>query len=632
MSALIPADHRRALAREAFFEHGQIPTGLIDDAIVHSWQRCSAARKNVGETVEFDPVSRSRLLDLMDRNRILLEASSQPLDQLGHTVNGAGYSVLLTDSNGVALIARRSGRSGNTLINEAFQQGVNLSEATIGTSAMSCALSERRPVLVSGSEHYLHANRIFNCAAAPIVDPLGRVLGSVDITRGNPLEPGSALSLVQQCSARIERRLMSMLSPWMMLRLGWETGDQGIPENLLVALNRDGQVLGLSPGVRELTGLKSTDGTLSFRDLFDLDFGTLVDGFQNRRQPVTAKMHSGLSFLLSPVDDRKPKVARKSVFANPRHQPLVGSEFGDEAISRQMPAAIRAMDKGLPVLLLGETGTGKEVMARSLHLRSSSASGALVAINCAAIPEALIEGELFGHTDGAYTGARRGGAPGKIEKADGGTLFLDEIGDMPLSLQSRLLRVLETRETTRLGSVTPRPVQFQLICATHRNLSEAVSEGRFREDLYYRIKGMTVRLPRLAERSGLESFIVERCGELTRGSRVLSNECLEILVNYTWPGNVRELVFALTHADALAEPGEVLEPCHLPEEITAPLSHAARDNRAVNKGGTLKRVEKAVIEEALALEAGNVSRAAKRLGIGRATLYRRLQAGSRDIG
>ena len=210
MRALIPADHRPALAREAFFEHGQIPTGLIDEAILNSWQRCSAARKNVGEKVEFDSISRSELLELMDRNRILLEASSQPLEQLGHTVNGAGYSVLLTDSHGIALIARRSGRSSNALINGAFRQGINLSEATIGTSAMSCAVSERRPVLVSGAEHYLHANRVFNCAAAPIVDPMGRVLGSIAITRGKQLEPGSALSLVQPWSARSGRRTMSM--------------------------------------------------------------------------------------------------------------------------------------------------------------------------------------------------------------------------------------------------------------------------------------------------------------------------------------------------------------------------------------------------------------------------------------
>ncbi|HIO31562.1 sigma-54-dependent Fis family transcriptional regulator [Marinobacter salarius] len=630
MNAIIPADHRRAKARETFFEHGQIPTGLIDDAIVNSWQRCSAASKNVSERVQFDTVSRSGLLELMDSNQILLEAATQPLEQLGQTVNGAGYSVLLTDDKGVALAARRSGRCANTLINGAFRQGVNLSEATIGTSAMSCAVSERRPVLVSGVEHYLHANRVFNCAASPIVDPMGRVLGAIDITRGNPLEPGSALSLVQQCSARVERQLMGMLSPWLMVSLGWEQNDLRASGDLLVALGQEGQVLGLSPRVRELTGLASTDERLCFQDLFDLRFDELVDGFRGRKQPMTARMHSGLSFSLRPVNTDARKTVRRSS-ANPPAKRLPDStDFGDPAISRQATLAGRAMEKGLPVLILGETGTGKEVMAKSLHSGSMSSSGTFVAINCAAIPESLIEGELFGHAEGAYTGARRGGAPGKIEHADGGTLFLDEIGDMPLGLQSRLLRVLETREVTRLGSATPKPVRFQLICATHRNLSEAAQNGDFREDLLYRIKGMTVRLPRLAERSDLKNFIVDRCRVLTQGSRELSQDCLDGLIRYDWPGNVRELIYALTHADALAEPDEVLELCHFPEEIAAPTTVAVGSNRTVNRGGTLKTLERAVIDEALAIEGGNVSRAAKRLGIGRATLYRRFKAGSEN--
>jgi transcriptional regulator of acetoin/glycerol metabolism len=630
MNALIPADHRRAKARETFFEHGQIPTGLIDDAIVHSWQRCSAASKDVSERVQFDTVSKNGLLALIDSNRILLEAATQPLEQLGQTVNGAGYSVLLTDDKGVALAARRSGRCANTLINDAFRQGVNLSEATIGTSAMSCAVSERRPVLVSGVEHYLHANRVFNCAASPIVDPMGRVLGAIDITRGNPLEPGSALSLVQQCSARVERQLMEMLSPWLMVSLGWEMSDLRTSSDLLVALGSDGQVLGLSPRVRELTGLASTDGTLSFQDLFDLRFDELIDGFRGRKHPMTARMHSGLSFSLRPVGADARKATKRNAASPPAKRLPESTDFGDPAISRQVTQASRAMDKGLPVLILGETGTGKEVMATSLHNGSASSPGKFVAINCAAIPEALVEGELFGHADGAYTGARRGGAPGKIEQADGGTLFLDEIGDMPLALQSRLLRVLETREVTRLGSVTPKHVRFQLICATHQNLSEATANGEFREDLLYRIKGMTIRLPRLTERSDLRSFIVDRCRALTQGSRELSQDCLDGLIRYDWPGNVRELVYALTHADALAEPGEVLELCHMPEEIAAPTTVAVRNNRTKNRRGTLKTVERAVIDEALAIEGGNVSRAAKRLGIGRATLYRRFKVASEN--
>lgn len=626
MNALVPADHRRAKARETFFEHGEIPTGLIDDAILHSWQRCSAASKSVSEPVQFDTVSRAGLLELMDSNRVLLEAASQPLEQLGQTVNGAGYSVLLTDDKGVALMARRSGRCVNTLINSAFRQGINLSEASIGTSAMSCAVSERRPVLVAGAEHYLHANRFFNCAASPIVDPMGQILGAIDITRGNPLEPGTALSLVQQCSARIERTLMGMLSPYLMVSLGWEMNDHDTPGNLLVALGSEGQILGLSPRVRELTGLASTDWPMGFQDLFDLRFDELMDSFRRCNEPMAARMHSGLSFSLRRAETGLHQTTKRMIAKTPTKREPEPTDFGDPDINRQVGVAAKAMAKGLPVLLLGDTGTGKEVMAIMLHKSSTFGSGKLVAINCAAIPDTLIEGELFGHVEGAYTGARRGGAPGMIEQADGGTLFLDEIGDMPLALQSRLLRVLETREVTRLGSASPKKVCFQLICATHRNLSDAVRNGEFREDLLYRIKGITVRLPRLTERSGLRTFIVNRCHALTEGCRELSEECLARLIRYDWPGNVRELLYALTHADAVAEPGVTLELRHLPEELTAPEVDAVIRAYRANDGGSLKTVERAVIDEAMAMEGGNVSRAAKRLGIGRATLYRRFKA------
>ena len=621
MSVLIPVDHRRAKAREAFFEHGQIPTGLVDDAIVHSWQRCSAASKSVSEQVQFETVSRSSLLELMDSNQILLRAAADPLEQLGQTVNGAGYSVLLTDSSGVALVARRSGRCANPLINGAFRQGVNLSEATIGTSAMSCAVSERRPLLVSGAEHYLHANRVFNCAASPIVDPMGQVLGAIDITRENPLEPGSALSLVQQCSARIERQLMGMLSPWLMVSLSWEMGELGSAGDLLVALGSEGQVLGLSPRVRELTGLSITDGALCFQDLFDLRFDELVDAFRGRKQPLTARMHSGLSFSLHQVDTGARKSIRRIVADSPATRSSDPLEFGDPRVNQQIQIAIRALAKEMPVLIQGETGTGKEVMATALHRNSRNQAGQFIAVNCAAIPDTLIEGELFGHTEGAYTGAKRGGAPGKIEQAHKGTLFLDEIGDMPLALQSRLLRVLETREVTRLGGQKSRKIDFQLVCATHRDLSEAARAGHFREDLFYRIKGMSVQLPPLRERSGLREFIERMGHELTDGRR-LSNSTLDVLLRHGWPGNVRELAHALKHADVIAGSSDFVDPEHLPIDI---VEQAREGGVGCRQSGSLKLLELKAIDHALAAENGDVTAAARRLGIGRATLYRRLK-------
>jgi len=288
-----------------------------------------------------------------------------------------------------------------------------------------------------------------------------------------------------------------------------------------------------------------------------------------------------------------------------------------------MAVAKRALDKGLPVLIQGETGAGKEVVAKALHEGSRYQAGSFIAINCAAIPDTLIEGELFGHTEGAYTGAKRGGAPGKLEQAHRGTLFLDEIGDMPLALQSRLLRVLETREVTRLGGQKSKQLDFQLVCATHRDLSDAVHDGDFRKDLLYRIKGMAVQLPSLRERSGLREFVERLCQELTDGRR-LSDEAFDILLGYGWPGNVRELSHTLTYADVVADADDLLMPHHLPMEIIQ-RAGAERNGNGNGRPGSLKRLESEAIDHPLARENGDVGAAARRLGIGRATLYRRLR-------
>ncbi|MBB3139677.1 sigma-54-dependent Fis family transcriptional regulator [Halomonas organivorans] len=615
-------------AREAFFQRGQLPTGLVDDAILNSWQRCTAQHKSVTERVEYDTLARSGLAELLEASRTLMEAANEPLEQLNRTVSGAGYALLLTDHRGHALSAYRGSSRADRLVKQAFRQGVNLSEQRIGTSAMSCALSEGRPVAVSGPEHYLSANHILHCAAAPIIDPQGRTIGSIDITREHPLVQGSALSLVTQCAKTIERRLMAMLEPYLVLRLDWELQEPA-SDDMLIALGAEGELLGMTPRVREVMGLTTTDGPRGFQDLFDLRFESVVDAARRRQSPILGQAHSGLSFSLHPFSQQTPcliqgSAQRRPVNDSPPPVPRT-PDFGDPSLNAQTTLALRAMSKRLPILIQGDTGTGKEVMAQALHRNSDKHSGEFVAINCAAIPEALIEGELFGHMEGAYTGARRGGAPGKIEQADGGTLFLDEIGDMPLALQSRLLRVLETQEVIRLGGRTTKRIDFQLICATHRNLTEAVALGEFRDDLLYRIKGMPLSIPPLRERTGLREFLIGQCDQVTEGRRQLSVASLDILLAHEWPGNVRELRHALTYADVMAEDAQVtIEPDHLPMDLlrTTTTRSSPLSGRAV---GTLQTLEWAAIEKAMAQEEGNVNAAAKRLGISRATLYRRLK-------
>jgi transcriptional regulator of acetoin/glycerol metabolism len=500
---------------------------------------------------------------------------------------------------------------------------VDLSEDSIGTSAMSCALSERRAVGVFGPEHFFAAVRGFHCAAAPVIAPDGQLAGVVDITRDAALPDPAALALVGQCAQAIERELFRALPACLTLALRWQAAPEAGEPALLLAFGSDGEIVGLTDAARRFIGSDALRGAARFEDLFDSRFGDCIAALHRSPQAIPLRLRSGVRLFAAGADAPVPRNARVLIplAGPPAALPAARSEpeFGDPAIAVQLQAAHRALAKGLPLLVLGETGTGKEVVAQTLHARGHHAGGALVALNCAAIPESLIEGELFGHVEGAYTGARRGGLPGKIEQADGGTLFLDEIGDMPLHLQARLLRVLETREVSRLGSTTSRRIDFQLICATHQDIPRAIREGRFRADLYYRINGFALKLPPLRARSHFGALIDAVLAGIGDGTRTLSEPARAMLLAHAWPGNTRELKHALSFADAMADPGEALAPAHFPE--LAPPGDAA----AAAGGGILLAMEEDAITRALQQSLGNVPLAAQILGISRATLYRRLK-------
>lgn len=269
------------------------------------------------------------------------------------------------------------------------------------------------------------------------------------------------------------------------------------------------------------------------------------------------------------------------------------------------------------VMLLGASGTGKEVLARALHAASPRASGAMVAINCAAIPETLLEAELFGHEKGAFTGAIRT-TPGKIEQAAGGTLFLDEIGDVPLPLQVKLLRFLQERVIERIGGRQAIAVDTRIVCATHRDIDAMVADGSFREDLYYRLAEIVVRIPRLADRTGdaalLARHLVASFADLNPRVRGLSAEAEAAVAAWRWPGNVRELENRVKRAVIMAD-GAWLTPDDLD------LPDPAGDGEPLNLRTVRERAERHAVERALALADGNVSDAARRLGITRPTLY-----------
>ncbi|MEI7571364.1 MAG: sigma 54-interacting transcriptional regulator [Alcaligenaceae bacterium] len=292
--------------------------------------------------------------------------------------------------------------------------------------------------------------------------------------------------------------------------------------------------------------------------------------------------------------------------------------------------ARRVADKDIPLLLLGESGVGKEWFAKALHESSARRGGPFVAINCAALPEHLIESELFGYTPGAFTGASKQGSIGRLREAQGGTLFLDEIGDMPLLMQTRLLRVLQERQVTPLGGGHAVAVNFALVCATHQDLPKAADTGRFRSDLYYRINGLSLQLPALRERSDFAALtrqLLVRWGGPV--SLHIDSDLLLALSRYRWPGNLRQYSNVLRTAVAMLEPHEAcISWSHMPDDLVDILQTLSQNLPDYPEPPTqnLHQLSQKVIAQALENSRGNMSAAARQLGISRQTLYRKLQS------
>ncbi len=588
------------------------PDRLIESSSVieRSWQRCVALGLPVDQPSYNEPLPGGRLREARERNGMLLHLAAPELDTLYRAMMQADGIVLLTDNQGLILEAR-----GDTAFMDRARQvsllpGAEWSEAREGTNAVGTALAESAMVEVLGSQHYLSENRFLVCTAMPVFDPLGHTAGVLDLSGDVRRAHPHARTLVQLAVAHLEHRWTTHLagpgdySVHVHPHPAWlDTPHEG------VLVFRDGRLVGANRVGLALLGLSaSAIGRARWDALFDVP---LNEGDHSLPQRADGRMLQ--------LRVRRRPVPLRSAPAGAGAVTVRGGVVWDAATEPLLAKARRALDAGIPVLLHGETGTGKEMFVRAVHQASTRATGPLVAVNCAAIPESLIESELFGYSPGAFTGARRGGASGRLREADGGVLFLDEIGDMPQALQARLLRVLQDKVVQPLGGGRPSPVDFIVIAATHRPLDQDVGAGRFRADLYYRLRHLTLTLPPLRERPDLtpiiEAMLLE-AGASARGIR-LTARARERLLAHDWPGNFRELANLLRTLVALADDGAVIGCAELPPEFHAPAAPAAVV--------PLKDAQSDTIREALASCGGNISAAARRLGIHRATLHRKLK-------
>ncbi|HRP25515.1 MAG TPA: sigma-54-dependent Fis family transcriptional regulator [Thauera sp.] len=665
----VAREDRIAVAREKFFNRGVLPEDDVSPLILRSWERCreSGLDHRGGGSVEV--ASRGQLEESRNQSTKLLDLASGVMEHVFEQIRASGSMVILADPDGMIIHSLGDASFVDRAQRVALQPGACWTETRLGTNGIGTALQERTPVEIFGSEHYLDRNVFLACCASPILDAHGRMAGVFDISGDYRNPQRHTLGLVRLSVQLLEKRLFeSEFAKDILIAFHPRPEYIGSLQEGLIALSPDGTILGANPAAREWLSTQSGDaGAPNFSDLFRLSFGAILDRAQASSSALIRLGMKQGGELYVQVRSMRPLVLTNAGLvevgeARARVQPGVSAKggdrsgelrltleslaTGDERLQRAIDRARRVGGKDIPLLIQGESGVGKELFARAFHNSSARADGPFVPLNCAAIPEHLIESELFGYVGGAFTGARREGAIGKVQQAHGGTLFLDEIGDMPLAMQTRLLRVLQERSVTPVGGMKAIPVDISLVCATHRVLRDAVANGEFREDLYYRVNGLTVTLPPLRERSDV-STLVDRllqaeAQDSGRSAITISAEVRRFFETYPWPGNIRQLHSVIRVAAALLDDDEdEIDSAHLPEELfgvdsaserlepcasstpgtVAPAAPAPADPAATR---SLDELELEAIAAVMHEVKGNVSAAARRLGVSRNTLYRKL--------
>ena len=620
MAPIATADTVQA-ARKRFFLEGSSPEGLVAAPILRSWQRCSSQGLDAGERPQVEPMSSAALRGEQERHDLLRRITRPEMMALRQEAKLTDSVVILTDGDGLVLEMTGNPEFAGRASRVALRPGVAWNEAAIGTNAIGTALIERRPIGVHGAEHFFEPHRILTCAAAPIFDPRGKLAGVLDMSGHASVRPVHALGLVRLAVEQIEYRLFERgFEHFTVLRFHEEAELVGTAREAVLVFDGD-RLVG---GNRRALGLMKLDWTaidsVRMPELFEaVDVSDEVKAIRSRTGVI---LHGRLA------------PPREAVASPPRQGPRPAAPAAepvfDAATLAALDRAVRLVDAEVPVLVHGETGAGKEVFARRVHAHGSRRDGPFVAVNCAALPESLIEAELFGYEEGAFTGAHKQGRSGLVRQAEGGILFLDEIGDMPLAAQGRLLRLLQERQVVPLGGGAPVPVDFALLCATHRPLAALVESGGFRSDLYFRIAQYVVELPSLRampDRRGVIRTLWRGLGGDLAGVS-LTEETLAPLAAYGWPGNFRQLAGMLRALLALAEPGQPLPLAALPPELVSPRRGPERAADAppvaVASDGSLSALTLEAMARTVEECGGNISRAAKKLGIDRSTLYRRL--------
>ena len=619
----------------------------FDSIIENSHARCIEMGVNREMGSIKDVASKPEMGILLSMNKSLIYTAMPSIKLLYEFLKGSGFFIDLTDNNGIILKAIGDPEIVSHAQGMNMTVGTNMSERSCGTNAIGTSLHEKCPIQMAGKQHFIGIYHVWTCSACPISDPKGKIIGCLNLTGFHNLVHPHTLGLVVAAVESIENQLRMMhsqneLSQVMQYN---ETLMDSIDFGILsiskkgIIKSANSRILDIfASSYKNFIGKKAEKFIHCWREIFQsielensYDNGEFICVADNKKRRFSLNAYpiksetgdiSAIVIILKDIENVYELVSK---YSGKNAYYTFDDIIGPSIKTRQIIEYAKTISNTpSTVLIQGESGTGKEVFAQSIHNASSRKNRPFIAINCGGIPKNLIESELFGYEDGAFTGAKKGGMPGKFELANKGTIFLDEIGEMPLDMQVNLLRVLQEKSITRIGASRRIPIDVRVIAATNKNLIDEIKKGHFRQDLYYRLNVIPIQLPPLRERKEdikvlLNHFLDKKCEKLGTIRPYINKSDIELLVNYSWPGNIRELEnrmenFAINKS--------------LPPEFYKLISSSQNDLATDDfkySMCSLSELEKKALLECIRACRGNISKAAKILQINRSTIYKKMK-------
>ncbi|HDR7664923.1 sigma-54-dependent Fis family transcriptional regulator [Bacillus wiedmannii] len=599
-----------------FVDEGVLDSNRINERISESWHRCKQANVNPHINKGQKILSSNIFQDQKKKSEIFLDIAIPQLQNMRKTIDELQMMALLIDPDGYVLSLSGNQQTLKRAKHINFIEGVKWTEATVGTNAIGTALQIEEAIMISGTEHYSVASHSWSCAAAPIHNDDGKLIGVLDfscpIEFSHPYMLGMVTSIAhaieRECSIRVHQNELHLIHRFL---------DVIDSDEQVVICNHRDVIVSASKKVRERV---SNWSRMKLEDL-------MQHGLKPKLEVPVYSNDRMIGKCIYVKENKQGNVFSTSPFINGITFPgVIGTS---NAFQHTLEEIKLVSPTDASVYVCGETGVGKEYVARAIHENSPRKNGPFIAVNCGSLPKELMESELFGYAEGAFTGARRQGYKGKFEQADGGTIFLDEIGEVPPEMQVALLRVLQERTVTPIGSSKEVPVNIRIITATHKDLLRLVEEGKFRQDLYYRLHVYPLYVPSLIERKEDIPYFIQDFCERKNWNVVFPKSIGNQFSQHTWPGNIRELLNVLERIYILSQGREICE-----KQISFLLQTMMEnqhqlalqtENKTEHTLNFREKIQRDSMIEALEKTNGNVSLATKLLDVPRSTFYKRMQ-------